>query len=73
VTEQQHRETVERGGGIYRALWDAKMPGIEPIVLFDSPFSRSTLGLPISRMSVEAVARQIQQSNELFKKAKEKA
>lgn len=57
---------VELGGGVFRAHWDAEMIGIEPMVLFDSPKTKSTLGLPVSKVSAAAVREQIRKSDEAF-------
>ena len=64
---------VELGGGIFRAHWDADMTGIEPMVLFDSPKTKSTLGLPVSKVSAQAVREQIRKSDEAFETYAEKA
>jgi hypothetical protein len=64
---------VELGGGIFRAYWDADMRGIEPMVLFDSPQTKSTLGLPVSKVSASAVREQIRKSDAAFEMYAEKA
>ena len=65
-TQLLYEEMVALGGGIFRALWDAEMTGFEPIVLFDSPQTKTTLGLRISKMSADAVRREIRESNKIY-------
>jgi hypothetical protein len=68
-----YRTMVDLGGGVFRAFWDAEMTGVEPIVLFDSPLTKNTLGLPVSKMSADAVRQRIRVSDELFEAFQEKA
>lgn len=73
LKELHLRAMVELGGGIFKAHWDAKMPGIEPLVLFNSPKTNTTLGLRISKLSASAVREQIRKSDEAFELYAEKA
>lgn len=60
---------VTAGGGRYVGLLQ-NIPGrMEVVVLFASPQTTTTLGLRMSRFSVEAVRERIAQSDELFVKA----
>jgi hypothetical protein len=57
---------VEAGGGRYVGVMN-EIPGkVESIVLFTSPQTRSTLGLPSSRLTVEAVREQLAKSDAAF-------
>jgi hypothetical protein len=66
LSETEMSSIVERGGGRYIGFLK-KVPGkMEPIVLYISPQTRTTLGIPISRLTVEAVCEQLAQSNAEF-------
>jgi hypothetical protein len=54
-------EIVEAGGGVYRFLWG-------DLVMFDSPETGSTLGLPFAKCTPEAVRQHIRESNAKFQK-----
>jgi hypothetical protein len=57
---------VEAGGGKYVDVLK-EIPGkMESIVLFISPQTRSTLGIPMSRLTVGAVRQQLTESNAAF-------
>jgi hypothetical protein len=57
---------VEAGGGKYVGVLK-EIPGkMESIVLFISPQTRSTLGIPMSRLTVEAVRHQLTESDAAF-------
>jgi hypothetical protein len=61
--------SVEAGGGKYVGVLK-EIPGrIESIVLFISPETRSTLGIPMSRLTVAAVREQLAESNAAFAEA----
>jgi hypothetical protein len=47
-----------------------EIPGkVESVVLFTSPQTRSTLGLPSSRLTAEAVREQLAESDAAFNQA----
>ena len=57
---------VEAGGGKYVGMMN-EIPGrMESIVLFISPQTKSTLGLPISGLTAEAVREQLAESDAAF-------
>jgi hypothetical protein len=57
---------VEAGGGRYVGVWDENHGRTEFVVLFVSTKTRSTLGLPISRLTVDAVREEIAKSDAAF-------
>jgi hypothetical protein len=61
------RQLVAAGGGIWVGLQDT-MNEDEPLVLFNSPTSKSTLALPLSLLSVDNVRGKIQGSDMDFQK-----
>jgi hypothetical protein len=64
--EAEMSSIVEAGGGKYVGVLK-EIPGrMESIVLFISPQTRSTLGIRISRLTVEAVRVQLAESNAAF-------
>ena len=63
---------VAAGGGRYVGLLRAIPGRMEPVVLFASPRTRTTLGLPLSRLTVQAVRRRIAESDAAFAKAARK-
>jgi hypothetical protein len=66
LSEKEIALMVAAGGGKYVGLLE-RIPGrIETVVLFASPQTRTTLGLPISRLTVEAVCERIAKSDEVF-------
>jgi hypothetical protein len=70
--EAEVRRIVEAGGGRYVGLMN-EIPGkVESIVLFTSPQTRSTLALPSSRLTVEAVREQLDKSDAAFNDAASK-
>lgn len=67
--EQEIALIVTAGGGRYVGLLE-RIPGrMDRVVLFASPQTKTTLGLPMSRLSVEAVRERIAKSNEVFARA----
>ena len=69
LSEAEMCSIVEAGGGRYVGVMN-EMPGkVESIVLFTSPQTRSTLGLPSSRLTVEAVREQLAKSDAAFNQA----
>jgi hypothetical protein len=66
LSEAEMCSIVEAGGGRYVGVMN-EIPGkVESIVLFTSPQTRSTLGLPSSRLTVEAVPAQLAKSDAAF-------
>jgi len=69
LNEAEMSSIVEAGGGKYVGVLK-EIPGrMELIVLFISPQTRSTLGIPMSRLTVEAVREQLAESNAAFAEA----
>jgi hypothetical protein len=72
LSEVEVSSIVEAGGGRYVGVIN-EIPGkMESIVLFISPQTRSTLGLPSSRLTVEAVPEQLAESDAAFNRADSK-
>jgi hypothetical protein len=72
LSEGEASSIVEAGGGRYVGVIK-EIPGkMESIVLFASPQTRSTLGLPSSRLTVAAVREQLAESDAAFKPAASK-
>jgi hypothetical protein len=72
LSEAEMCSIVEAGGGRYVGLMN-EIPGkVESIVLFTSPQTRSTLALPSSRLTVEAVREQLDKSDAAFNDAASK-
>jgi hypothetical protein len=68
LSDVEMRSIVEAGGGRYVGVMH-EIPGkVESIVLFTSPQTRSTLGLPSSHLTVEAVREQLTESDAAFSK-----
>lgn len=66
LSETEMSPIFGTGGGRYIGFL-REVPGkMEPIVLFISPQARTTLGIPITRLAVEAVCEQLAQSNAEF-------
>ena len=69
LNEAEMSSIVEAGGGKYVGVLK-EIPGrMESIVLFISPQTRSTLGIPMSRLTAEAVRQQLSESNAAFREA----
>ena len=69
LSEGEVSSIVEAGGGRYVGVIN-EIPGkMESIVLFASPRTRSTLGLPSSRLTVAAVREQLADSDAAFNQA----
>ncbi len=69
LSESDMSSIVEAGGGRYVGVID-EIPGkMEQVVLFTSPQTRSTLGLPSSRLTVAAVREQLAESDAAFTQA----
>jgi hypothetical protein len=63
---------VAAGGGRYVGLLRAIPGRTEPVVLFASLQTKTTLALPLSRLTVRAVRRRIAESDAAFAKAARK-
>ena len=59
---------MEAGGGAWVGLQDTFIEGREPMVLFNSPTSKSTLALPMSLLTPDNVRGKIQGSDADFEK-----
>jgi hypothetical protein len=69
LNEAEMSSIIEGGGGKYVGFLK-EIPGkMESIVLFISPQTRTTLGIPMSRLTVEAVRQQLAESNAAFAEA----
>ena len=68
LNEAEMSSIVEAGGGRYVGILKEIPERTESIVLFISPQTRTTLGIPISRLTVEAVREQLAESNAAFTK-----
>jgi hypothetical protein len=60
---------VEAGGGRYVGVLKEIPERMESIVLFISPETKTTLGVPISRLTVEAIREQLAESDAAFAEA----
>jgi hypothetical protein len=65
-SEAEISSIVEAGGGKYVGVLMAVPNKMESIILFISPKTRTTLGIPISRLTVEAVREQLAESGAGF-------
>ena len=68
LTEAEISSIVEAGGGRYIGVLKEVPEKTEMIVLFISRETKSTLGIPIPRLTVEAVRKQLAESNAAFGK-----
>jgi hypothetical protein len=57
---------VKAGGGRFVGILNTIPEEMESIILFVSPQTRTTLGIPISRLTVEAVREQLAESDAAF-------
>lgn len=65
--EVLYQEMVALGGGTWRGLWsEPDIKGFEPLVLFNSPNTNTTLCLRIGQMSASAVRQAILDSDNLY-------
>jgi hypothetical protein len=72
LSEAEMSSIVEAGGGNFVGVLN-EIPGkMESIVLFISPQTRTTLGIPVSRLTAEAVREQVAESNAVFTEADSK-
>lgn len=64
--ETEISSIVAAGGGRYVGVLKMIPDKMESVVLFTSPRTRTTLGLPISRLTVEAVREHLAESDAAF-------
>jgi hypothetical protein len=69
LSEAEMSSIVEAGGGKYVGVLSEIPERMESIILFISPQTRTTLGIPVSRLSVEAVREQLAESDAAFTEA----
>jgi hypothetical protein len=72
LNEAEMSSIVEAGGGKYVGVLNEIPEKMESIVLFISPQTRTTLGIAISRLTVEAVREQLTESDAAFAEAASK-
>ena len=61
--EAETSSIANAGGGRYVGIVNAIREKMESIILFVSPQTRTTLGIPISRLTVEAVRERLAESD----------
>ena len=69
LSEAEMSSIVMAGGGRYVGVLKEVPDKMELIVLFLSPQTRTTLGIPISRLTVDAVRKQLAESDAAFARA----
>ena len=69
LSEAEISSIVEAGGGEYVGVLMAIPKKMESIILFISPQTRTTLGIPMSRLTAEAVRNQLAESDAAFTEA----
>jgi hypothetical protein len=69
LSEAEISSIVEAGGGKYVGVLIAIPKKMESIILYISPQTRTTLGIPMSRLTAEAVRDQLAESNAAFTEA----
>jgi hypothetical protein len=69
LSEAEMSSIVDAGGGKYVGVLSEIPEKMESIILFISPQTRTTLGIPISRLTVEAVRNQVAESDAAFAEA----
>lgn len=67
--ETELSSIVAAGGGRYVGVLKEIPDTMESVVLFVSPRTRTTLGLPISRLTVDAVREHLTESDAAFAQA----
>jgi hypothetical protein len=67
-SEAQISSIVEAGGGKYVGVLLAIPQRMESVILFISPQTKTTLGIPMSCLTVEAVREHLAESNATFAK-----
>lgn len=66
LDEMEFASIVAAGGGKYVGALKEIPNKMESVVLFNSPRTRTTLGIPISRLTVEAVREHLAESDATF-------
>jgi hypothetical protein len=66
LSEAAISSIVNAGGGRYVGVLNAIPEKTESIIVFVSPQTRTTLGIPISRLTAEAVRQQLAESDAAF-------
>ena len=69
LSEAEMSSIVEAGGGKYVGVLSEIPEKMESIILFISPQTRTTLGIPVWRLTVEAVREQLAESDAAFTEA----
>jgi hypothetical protein len=72
LSEAEISTIVEGGGGKYVGVLAAIPQKTESIILFISPQTRTTLAIPMSRLTVETVREQLAESDAAFAEADSK-
>jgi len=72
LSEAEMFSIVEAGGRSYVGVLSEIPEKMESIVLFNSPQTRTTLGVPMSRLTLEAVRERLAESNAAFNAADSK-
>jgi hypothetical protein len=66
LSEAEASSIVQAGGGRFVGFFEGIPERMESIVLFISPQTKTTLSIPISRLTPEAVIEQLAESNAAF-------
>jgi hypothetical protein len=69
LSQAEISSIVEAGGGRYVGVLSEIPEKMESIILFTSPQTRTTLGIPMSRLTVDAVREQLAESDAAFAEA----
>jgi hypothetical protein len=69
LNEAEMSLIVEAGGGKYVGVLREIPEKMESVILFISPQTRTTLGIAVSRLTVEAVREQLAESDAAFAEA----
>jgi len=69
LSDAEISSIVEAGGGRYVGVLNEIPDKMESIILFISPQTRTTLGIPMSRLTIDAVREQLAESDAAFAKA----
>ena len=71
-SEPEMSSIVEAGGGRYVGVLNEIPEKMESVILFISPQTRTTLGIPISRLTVDSVRERLAESDAAFAEADSK-
>ena len=69
LSQAEISSIVEAGGGRYVGVLSEIPEKMESIILFISPQTRTTLGIPMSCLTVDAVREQLAESDAAFAEA----